>query len=64
LSEVEAVDADELAGMVDVDVLGLLRRVWCRARVGGVADDQAQALAARVDAVPSEHPPDTVARHA
>jgi hypothetical protein len=59
--DVEAVDADQLAGPVDVDVLfgaGIARRL-----VGsGVAGDQPQALGPGVQAVAAQDLPDTIGR--
>ena len=60
-SDVEAVDPDQLARPVDVDVLlgtGVARRLVGR----GVAGDQPQPLGAGVQPVAAEHLPDAVGR--
>lgn len=57
--DVEAVDPDQLAGPLSVDVLlgaGISRRLIGR----GVAGDQPEPLGARVQAVAAEHLPDAV----
>ena len=59
--DVEAVDADQLARPLDVEVLlgaGIARRFVG----GGVAGDQPQALGAGVQAVTAEDLPDAVGR--
>jgi len=60
-ADVEAVDPDQLARPVDLDV-GLRRRLGRRLVGGTVAGDQREALGSRVEAVPAQTAPDPVRR--
>src|SRR5712691_8013739 len=59
-ADVEAVEADELAGVVDRDVALRRRHQRLRSRRTGVAGDQAEPGEAPVEAVAAEDPPHAV----